>query len=72
MTEYFNTIADFFDLPRPPLVGWREAEKVISPGMISYLKESRRMDNTKMLVDLGIQLKYPDLKTGLKSSIETE
>lgn len=69
MTEYFNTIADFCDLPPPPLVDWDEAEKTISKGMLSYLKESRRMDNSKMLNDLEIELKYPTLKDGLKSCI---
>ena len=72
MTEYFNTIADFFDLPRPPLVDWQEAKEVISPGMMSYLKESRRMDNSLMLQELGITLQYPDLKSGLMSCINTD
>lgn len=69
MTEYFNTIADFCNLPRPPLVDWDEAEKTISKGMLSYLKESRRMDNSKMINDLEITLKYPTLKDGLKSCL---
>lgn len=67
MTEYFITLADIFDLPRPPLVDWSEAEQSISEGMLSYLKESRRMDNTKMMTELGVTLKYPDLLSGLKS-----
>jgi len=33
MTEYFNTIADFCNLPRPPLVDWDQAAKTISKGM---------------------------------------
>ena len=70
MTEYFNTIADFYELPRPPLIDWDEAEKTISKGMLSYLKESRRMDNSKMINDLGITLKYPTLLDGLKSCID--
>ena len=69
MTEYFNTIADFCDLPRPPLVDWDEAEKTISKGMLSYLKESRKMDNSKMIGELEIELKYPTLKDGLKDSL---
>ena len=67
MTEYFNTIADFCELPRPPLVDWDEAEKTISPGMLSYLKESRKMDNSKMINELDIELIYPSLKEGLTS-----
>ena len=70
MTEYFNTIADFCNLPRPPLVDWDEAEKTISKGMLSYLKESRKMDNSKMLNELEVELKYPTLKDGLKTCTE--
>ena len=70
MTEYFNTIADAFGLQRPPLVSWDEAQRVISPGMLSYLKESRKLDNSKMLKELGIKLLYPSLQNGLKSCIE--
>ena len=70
MTEYFNTIADFCNLPRPPLVDWDEAEKTISKGMLSYLKESRRMDNSKMINELEITLKYPTLKEGLESCVK--
>ena len=69
MTEYFNTIADFCNLPRPPLVDWDEAEKTISKGMLSYLKESRRMDNSKMINELDIELIYPSLKEGLESCL---
>ncbi len=67
MSEYFNTIADFFGLPRPPMVDWEEAERTISKGMLSYLRESRRMDNRKMLRELDITLQYPSLKDGLPS-----
>ena len=69
MTEYFNTIADFCDLERPPLVDWDEAEKTISQGMLSYLKESRKMDNSKMINELEIKLIYPSLKEGLESCL---
>lgn len=67
MTEYFNTIADHCHLSRPPLIGWDDAEQTISKGMLSYLRESRRMDNSKMLNELEITLKYPTLKDGLKN-----
>ena len=67
MTEYFNTIADFVGLPRPPLVDWDEAEQTISKGMMSYLRESRRMDNRRMLEELGVKLRYPNLLAGLES-----
>lgn len=65
MTEYFYILADHFNLPRPPAVDWQEAERVMSKGMLSYLKESRRIDNARMLKELEITLSYPSLETGL-------
>ena len=65
MTEYFYQVADHLGLERPPAVDWETAKKILSPGMLSYLRESRRMDNSKMLKELHITLKYPDLTSGL-------
>lgn len=67
MSEYFLTLADYFGLPRPPQVDWAEAERVMSAGMLSYLRESRRVSNARMLQELDIKLRYPDLKSGLES-----
>jgi len=65
MSQYFKDIADALGLPRPVEIGRDEAEKVMSPGMLSYLRESRRIDNSKMLKELGVVLQYPDLNAGL-------
>ena len=67
MTDYFNQIADYANLPRPPQISMKEAEKTLSAGMVSYLKESRRIHNDKMLTLLKIKLQYPDLKSSLQS-----
>jgi nucleoside-diphosphate-sugar epimerase len=67
MTDYFFRVADAAGLPRPPVVGREEAQQVLSPGMLSFLNDSRRMDNTRLLKELGITLRYPDLDTGLAS-----
>jgi nucleoside-diphosphate-sugar epimerase len=66
MTEYFNAAADRLGLPRPPQVSWEEARQVMTPLMISYFSESRVLDNSRMLRELGITLRYPDLEAGLK------
>ncbi len=71
MTEYFFTLADYFQLERPPAVDWETATKTISPGMLSYLRESRRVDNQRLLNELDIQLCYPNLLAGLKSCQST-
>lgn len=65
MTDYFNHVADFAKLPRPPQITMREAEKTLSEGMVSYLKESRRIKNDKLLEILEIELIYPSLQHAL-------
>ena len=61
--------AEFFAAPKGPGdaigIDWDEAERTLSKGMLSYLKESRRMDNRRMLEELGIELQYPTLEVGL-------
>lgn len=72
MTEYFNTVADFLGLPRPPVISLEQAEQTLSPGMLSYLHESRRMDNSKMIRELGVKFRYPELRQGLAACLEPE
>lgn len=65
MSNYFKAVAAACGLPQPPEVSLAEAEKVMSEGMLSYLQESRRLDNSKLLQELGITLRYPSLADGL-------
>lgn len=69
MTEYFLAVAELAGLPRPPLVSMEEARRVMTPLMLSYLGESRRMDNTRMLERLEVKLRYPTLAEGLPASL---
>ena len=59
MTHYIQAIVEAFKLPQPPVISMKEAEQKLSPGFLSYLKESRRIDNQKMLKELGIELRHP-------------
>jgi nucleoside-diphosphate-sugar epimerase len=70
MTDYFNRVADALGLPRPPAIGLAEARSRMSAGMLSYLEESRRLDNRRMREELGVLPRYPDLATGLAACIE--
>jgi len=67
MTDYFFRVADAAGLPRPPLVSRDGANAVLSAGMLSFLNDSRRMRNDRLLNELGITLQFPDLEAGLKS-----
>lgn len=70
MTDYFNQVADYAQLPRPPQISLKEADEILSAGMVSYLKESRRIKNDKMLEILDIELAYPSLSHALTASID--
>ncbi|MDY6979890.1 MAG: SDR family oxidoreductase [Pseudomonadota bacterium] len=72
MTQYFNTVADFLGLPRPPLIDRDEAQQTLSEGMLSYLGESRRMDTSRLHEELGIELQYPTLQKGLELTCQED
>lgn len=59
MGEYFDLIADRFDLPRPPRIARSDAEERISPGMLSFMQESRRLVNFRIKHELHVNLRYP-------------
>lgn len=72
MTDYFWRIADCFGLPRPPAIRMDEARTVLSANMLSFLTESRRLSNRRLVQELGITLRYPDLDSGLMACKQTE
>lgn len=65
MTDYFNRVADLAGLPRPPLITMAQGEAQLSLGMRGYMQESRRLCNDKVLRELAVSLRYPDLDRGL-------
>jgi nucleoside-diphosphate-sugar epimerase len=71
MTRYFNRVADYLQLPRPPLITLEQARRQLSPGMLSYLSESRRLSNRKLLDELGVELLYPELEQGLPACFDS-
>lgn len=65
MADYFQGIAKAFGLPIPQEISWQEAQRQLSPGMLSYMAESRRIDNHRMLELLQVKLRYPTLQHAL-------
>lgn len=65
MADYFDLVADHHGLERPRRISWAEAQKEISPGMLSYMNESRRITNDRIRRELGVRLRYPGVKEGL-------
>ena len=69
MTEYFNAVADALGFPRQPQVSMEEARRVMTPLMLSYVSDSRIVDNTLLLERLGVRLRYPFMKDGIRASV---
>lgn len=69
-TEYLRQVAEQAGLPPPELVSREEAPRRISPGMLAFLLESRRVDNRRLREELGLQLRYPTARAGIRSSLD--
>lgn len=67
MTQFFNAVTSLLGLPALPQVDMSEAKQIMNPMMLSYLTETRRMDNRKMTEQLEVRLLYPDLEAGLRN-----
>ena len=72
MTDYFFKVADQLGFPRPPEITLEQAKQSLGPGILSFLEESRRIDNRRMREELGIALQYPDLARGLPACSEEQ
>ena len=72
MTDYFNRAADALGLPRPPQIDPQTAKSALSAGMLSYLAESKRIDNRAMREQLGVVPRYQNLDEGLIASLREE
>ena len=66
MGDYFDAVADAFNLPRPPRLSRAETERSVSPALWSFMNESRRLANGRMKKELGVRLRYPTLADALE------
>ncbi|VAW69762.1 Nucleoside-diphosphate-sugar epimerases [hydrothermal vent metagenome] len=67
MHDYFTRVADAMGLARPDEISLQQAQQELSAGMLSYLAESKRISNKKLLKHFKTELRYPDLTSGLKN-----
>ena len=68
-TEFLQETAAAAGLPPPRLVPRSEAARYISPGMLAFLLESRRVDNRRLIDELGVRLRYPRAQAGILASL---
>ena len=66
MGDYFDMAADLYGLPRPPRVARNAAQDQLPLMLLSFMSESRRLDNSRMRQELRLPLWYPTVQEGLR------
>lgn len=69
LTAYLQRVARIALLPPPPLISMAEARRTFSAMSLSFLGESRRVQNRRMLEELGVALAFHDLDAGIRASM---
>ena len=65
MGDYFDLAADLYGLPRPPRVPRDTAGDELPLLLLSFMSESRRLDNQRLKSELRLALRYPTVGAGL-------
>jgi nucleoside-diphosphate-sugar epimerase len=65
MGDYFDLAADLYGLPRPPRLARSSAQEQLPLMLLSFMGESRRLDNTRMKQELRVALRHPTVASGL-------
>jgi nucleoside-diphosphate-sugar epimerase len=67
MGDYFDLAADLYGLPRPPRIPREAAREQLPVSVLSFMGESRRLDNTRLKKELRLKLRHPTVATGLRA-----
>jgi nucleoside-diphosphate-sugar epimerase len=62
--------AQLLNAPVPPAVDYETVE--MTPMARSFYAESKKVSNERIKTELGVKLKYPDYKTGLRALLKLE
>jgi len=65
MGDYFDMAADLYGLPKPPRLSRSTAQQQLPLMLLSFMGESRRLDNTRLQRELRLPLRYPTVREGL-------
>ena len=65
ISEFLQAAANALQLPPLNEISWSQAQQELSQGMLSYLSESRKIDNRKLLRQTSFKPKYIDYKQGI-------
>jgi nucleoside-diphosphate-sugar epimerase len=62
--------ASLLGVPPPPAIPFEQAE--LSPMALSFYKDHRRVSNARIKEELGVVLRHPDYRCGLRAILEQE
>jgi len=65
MGDWLDLVAARARLPLPPRIARAEAAGRISPELLSFMSESRRLVNRRMKEELGVRLQFPTVYDGV-------
>jgi nucleoside-diphosphate-sugar epimerase len=65
MGDYIDLAARLYGLPRPSRIARAEAQARLPLSLLSFMGESRRLDNTRLKRELRLRLRYPTVAAGL-------
>lgn len=69
MGDYFDLAADLYGLPRPPRVARSTARDQLPLMLLSFMSESRRLDNTRLKRELRVGLRFGTVEEGLRDGL---
>jgi nucleoside-diphosphate-sugar epimerase len=65
MGDYFDLAANLSGLAQPPRISREQAQEQMSPMQLSFMSESRRLQNRRLKRELKLRLRYPTVREGL-------
>jgi nucleoside-diphosphate-sugar epimerase len=71
MGDYIDSVAKMWNLQPPHRISRTQAQEQLSPMVMSFLNESRRIRSDRMNQELGLRLLYPTVMDGLKADRQT-
>lgn len=63
--DYLDLAAQRYGLPRAPRLTRAQAEQALTPERMSFLRESRQLDNRRLKQELRLALRHPTVAQGL-------
>ena len=71
MGDYMDSVAKMWNLQAPARISREQAQLQLSPMVMSFLNESRRIRSVRLAQELGLRLLHPTVMDGLKIASKT-